>query len=73
MQTESQQLISNYLSWAAGGDTLTGTSFKVTDAAIIIIQELDEEEEPDKYVIMKQDVTEDEWNQMLDLIKRQSK
>jgi len=71
-KTESQQLISNYVSYVKAGDDLNGTTFYPSAESIVIIQELDDEDEPDKYIITRSEVTVDEWNQMLDVIKRVS-
>lgn len=67
---ESQQLIHDYASYVNAGDPLNGTIFYPRADSIVIVQELDDEDEPDKYIITRKDVTVAEWNQMLDVIEQ---
>lgn len=66
---KSQQLIKSYVVYFKDDSALNGTIFHVRDDCIII-QELDDEDEPDKYVIMKEDAAVDEWNQLIGVIER---
>jgi len=60
---ESIQAAQAYISYATAGDTLTDTVFTVRPDYIVIRQYYDDEED-DKYVVYKVDVSPQVWQQL---------
>ena len=67
--TESQSLAEDYIGYFRDGVLGSGADFTVYDDHIRIIQELDDEDEPDKYYITRTDVDVDTWNELVALIE----
>lgn len=65
--SESQELAEDYIGYIQdeGPDC---AEFSVDANQIRVWQEVDEDDEPDKYYIIKDDVDEETWNQLVELI-----
>ncbi len=68
----SVDIANYYLDLDAGGHGSDGTTFSVRPDAIVIYQSVDDEEDS-KYIIMKNEVSLEMWNDLLDMIKRQGR
>ena len=67
--TESQSLAEDYINFFTGYGEVSGAEFVVDENQIRIWQEVDEEDEPDKYYIIRDDVEEGTWNKLVALIQ----
>jgi hypothetical protein len=64
---DSLQHIEQYTHYNECGDDLTDVDFEINDEVIKINQPIDDEE-PDKYLVFKKDVTLQQWNDFVELI-----
>ena len=64
---ESQSLAEDYIGHLKANGA-SGAEFSVDECQIRIWQETDEDDEPDKYYIIKDDVADDTWSKLVDLI-----
>ena len=71
-EKESENKARYYLDLANDGDPLTGTRFVVNPDSVYIFQELDEEEEPDKYIVQRNEVPPDLWNKFVYMARKHS-
>ena len=67
--TESQSLAEDYIGYFRDGVLGSGAEFAVDEHQIRIWQEVDDEDEPDKYYIIRDDVEEETWNELVALIE----
>ena len=71
--TDSQELVNDYYWYEETNEgQLSGVNMLTSETHVHIIQELDEEDEPDKYVIDRSELTEDEWTKFIAFAEKYS-
>lgn len=72
-ESESERIANYYIDLAKQGE-LEGTYFSIRDDGVNIYQETDESNEegesPDKYVVFKKDLSDNQWNAFLQVAKK---
>ena len=65
---DSEQNAKDYIRYAKDGP-ISGTSFSIRKDHVVIYQELDDEEEPDKYIVVKSEIRPQLWKNFLKVAK----